>query len=286
MIKEQIREYLEYCERVRGMSMVTVATKRNVLERFVRVTGAERMEEVDDVKMHKWVSQLKMSGASARSINVYNSVVVAMVKYCREIGVAVPVNLALVVRMKETVVARGYYTAEEVMRAVAAALSLGDTQTALMISVMFETGMRISEACRMRACEITGRRVQFVGKGRKAREVYMTEATAAEVARFVREKGIHEGYVWRMSEVGLMHDGLEPLTTQTVRGRMRRAFLAAGLSGFYPHALRHSFATDLQRRGASVAEIKEMMGHANIATTERYLHGLDGRMRELFDRYR
>ena len=67
---------------------------------------------------------------------------------------------------------------------------------------------------------------------------------------------------------------------------MTLAFLNAGFEGFYPHVLRHSFATNLQRRGASVAEIKEMMGHSSIATTERYLHEFEGRMEELFEKYR
>ena len=62
-------------------------------------------------------------------------------------------------------------------------------------------------------------------------------------------------------------------------------FLRAGFEGFYPHALRHSFATNLQMKGATVSEIKEMIGHSSVATTERYLHGFDGRLKELFDRY-
>ncbi len=60
----------------------------------------------------------------------------------------------------------------------------------------------------------------------------------------------------------------------------------AGFYDFYPYALRHSFATDLQVGGASVAEIKEMIGHENIAMTERYFHGFEGRLEELFDKYR
>ena len=77
----------------------------------------------------------------------------------------------------------------------------------------------------------------------------------------------------------------EPPTPSTIRKKLKRAFLKAGFKDFYPHALRHSFATNLQSKGASVAEIKEMMGHASIATTERYLHGFDGKLRELFEKY-
>ena len=70
-----------------------------------------------------------------------------------------------------------------------------------------------------------------------------------------------------------------------MRRRLREPFYAAGFTDFYPHALRHSFATHLQQRGASVAEIKEMLGHESIATTERYLHSFDGKLEQLFNKY-
>ena len=116
-----------------------------------------------------------------------------------------------------------------------------------------------------------------MGKGGKFREVYMSADTASGLSRFLKGR---EGYVW-----GLDAFNGEPPTVNMVRKRMSAAFLAAGFEGFYPHALRHSFATNLQFKGASVAEIKEMMGHSSIATTERYLHGFEGRLRELFDKY-
>ena len=194
----------------------------------------------------------------------------------------VPVNLAMVAKLKGERGRREFYTAEEISRVLAYA----DEQTGLMIRVMFETGMRIAELCRLRREDFDGRRVRFVGKGWKMREVYVTEGTLRLLGDFWRRQGVTTGYLWRVSEVGEMADGCGPLSTQTVRKYLRRPFAEAGFVGFYPHALRHSFATDLQRRGASVAEIKEMIGHASVATTERYLHGFEGRMRELFDKYR
>lgn len=67
---------------------------------------------------------------------------------------------------------------------------------------------------------------------------------------------------------------------------MRAAFKRCGFDDFYPHALRHSFGTDIQRKGADIMVIKEMMGHSNVATTERYIHGFEGQLQLLFDTYR
>ena len=158
-----------------------------------------------------------------------------------------------------------------------------DCETGLMIRIMFETGMRIAELTRLRIDNFDGRRVRFVGKGKKMREVYVTDATLALMSEYVMKNGV-TGYLWSVCDDGLTCNG-EPPTINTIRTRLKQAFERAGFSGFYPHALRHSFATNLQLKGASVAEIKEMIGHSSVATTERYLHGFEGRLEELFDKY-
>lgn len=259
--------------------------KRSVLARFVRVTGVSEVGEITNEVVNRWTRYLAERGARATSVNVYNSVVVGLVRYYREMGVLVPINLALVVKMKGEQEERRYYTAEEVSAVVEGALAVGDEVVALQITMMFETGMRIAELVGLRMGDFggyDGRRVRFVGKGRRLREVYVTVTTREWVTRYMERHGISgDGFLWSYASM----NG-EPPTVNTVRLRLQRAFSRAGFSGFYPHALRHSFATDLQRRGASVVEIKEMIGHSSVATTERYLHGMDGKMRELFERYR
>lgn len=274
-IKEQVEDYLNYCEKVRRMSPATMWTKRNILKRFVAGTGIRNLGELTNDIFNEWVKNELGRGVSARSINTYNATVLAMVRYCRGLGVAVPLKVTLVQKLKEGEVRRRFYTAAEIERV----LEYADTETGLMIKIMFETGMRIAEITRMRVMDIDGRRIRFVGKGKKPREVYMRESTRRELFEYIMRRGLAR-CVWG--------DGLngESPTVETVRKRLRRPFYAAGFDDFYPHALRHSFATDLQVRGASVAEIKEMIGHENIATTERYLHGFEGRLEELFDKYR
>ncbi len=274
-IKEQVEGYLDYCEKVRGMSPATMWTKRNILKRFVEATGIRNLSELNNEIFNKWVADEMKRSVSARSINTYNATICAMVRYYVGLGVTVPLKIALVQKLKEGQVRRRFYTAEEIEQV----LDYADIETALMIKIMFETGMRIAEMTRMRVADIEGRRIRFIGKGRKLREVYMRENTSRELKLYIEKRGVL-GYVWGVKLCD------EPPTVATVRKRLRRPFYAAGFSDFYPHALRHSFATDLQMRGASVAEIKEMIGHESVATTERYLHGFEGRLEELFDKYR
>lgn len=274
-IKEQVEDYLNYCEKVRGMSSATMWTKRNILKRFIEGTGIKSLSDFTNDVFNEWVRSEMGRGVSARSVNTYNATIIAMVQYCKSLGVAVPLRVALVQKLKEGEARRRFYTAAEIGKV----LEYADIETGLMIKIMFETGMRIAELTRMRVDDIDGRRIRFVGKGNKPREVYMREGTRRELFKYLKRRD-RMGCVWGEGVNG------ESPTVETVRKRLRRPFYAAGFYDFYPHALRHSFATDLQVRGASVAEIKEMIGHENIATTERYLHGFEGRLEELFDKYR
>lgn len=273
-IKKQINDYLEYCEKVRGMSSITTQTKRNILDRFVRITEVEDLHNLTNEIFNIWVADLTERGVTPQSINTYNAAIMAMVRYYIGIGINIPLQLSLVGKLREGNVRRQFYTVTEIETAI----SCANFETGLMIEIMFETGMRIAELTHLKVSDFTGRRIQFIGKGRKPREVYIRQDTLCKLSRFMEHRGITSGHLFATMNG-------EPPTVATIRKRLRRPFLQAGLEGFYPHALRHSFATNLQLKGASVEEIKEMMGHESIATTERYLHGFEGRLEELFDKY-
>ncbi len=275
-IEKQVLRYLNYCEKVRGMSPVTIHFKGFVIGKFIEVTDLRSLKRLDNEMFNKWVLRELEDGVSARSLNTYNAVILAMVRYFIESGIIIPLNIRLIKSLGEKKSERKFYTREEIEKVVKSS----DYVTGLMIRVMFETGMRIAELTRVRISDFQGRKVKFIGKGKKTREAYISEETYILLCRYIKEYKISD-YLWGFKAV----NG-EPPTVNTVRNMLKEAFRIAGFEGFYPHALRHSFATNLQIKGASVIEIKEMMGHESVATTERYLHGFDGRLEELFEKYR
>ncbi|MBQ2695120.1 tyrosine-type recombinase/integrase [Candidatus Saccharibacteria bacterium] len=274
-INRQIAEYFDYCEKVRCMSPATLIAKRSVINCFIRATKITNVNQITNEIFNNWMKEEQNQGVSSRTLNTYNSAIITMVKYFRSARIDIPLNLALVKKLKEGNIRRKFYTEEE----IATALLYADTTTSLIIRIMFETGMRIAEITHLRLRNIDGQRINFIGKGNKPREVYITQQTQQDLAYYISENDITD-YVWSWLPTST------PPAVATVRLWLKKAFTDAGMPDFYPHSLRHSFATDLQRRGASVAEIKEMIGHESIATTERYLHGFEGRMEELFKKYR
>ena len=67
-IRKQVEDYLNYCEKVRGMSPATMWAKRNILKRFIEVTKIRNLEELDNSVFNEWVENEKRRGVSARSI--------------------------------------------------------------------------------------------------------------------------------------------------------------------------------------------------------------------------
>lgn len=273
-IFEQIEQYLAYCARVRNMSAETVKHKRYALGAFAQKTRLKNLEQLDNAALDRFIAG-EMERCKATTVNLKIAQVVALVRFYQEGGAPIPLKLALVKKAKEEPVRRRYYTKREIARA----LRKADKMEWLLIKISFDAGLRIAELTNLRLRNIHGRELRFIGKGRRLRETYIERETAERLQEWIREREVVD-YLWVNQNSG------RRFAAETLRVRMKKAFSRAGFSDFYPHALRHSFATDIQNKGATILELKEMLGHANVATTQIYIHGLEGRMRKVWEKYR
>ena len=280
-ITHQINKYLDYCQNIRQMSPATINNKENILRRFVNFTQITDISNLTNNNFNVYIKRLFECGAYESSVNIYISTVVSFVKFYRNTGLFVPLNLNLLPHFKTYQKTRKFYTKDEIKKA----LECASEPENLMIQIMFETGMRIAELVNLKVANFENNKIVFIGKGSKKREVYITPITLEKLNEYFSANQIKSGYVWCVSS-GLKTVNGEPPTVTTIRKNLQKIFKMAGFGGFYPHALRHSFATNLQENGATIPEIKEMMGHSSIATTERYLHGFDGQLEKLFEKYR
>lgn len=279
MINRQINQYLNHCRTIRQMSVTTIKNKRDILYRFLRVTEIKNIEDLDDEKLNFYIKKLS-SKTKISSLNTYLSTIISFVKFQQNSGVQINLNFNNLPRFKNTKTTRKFYTKSE----IAKVLKHVKEPENLMVKIMFETGMRISELANLKIENLENNKISFVGKGGKPREVYLKTETAENLKYYLKNHKIENGYAWCIVDNVKTLDGRPP-TVATIRKNLQKVFKRAGFDDFYPHALRHSFATNLQKNGASVPEIKEMMGHSSIATTERYLHGFDGQLEALFKKY-
>ncbi|QJU09921.1 site-specific integrase [Candidatus Saccharibacteria bacterium oral taxon 488] len=277
-IYAQIEEYLDYC-RARQFTKQTMDTKTRVLTKFAELELVDDMQELTNRDINKWMS-MQSSGVatgnivSGRTINSRLNHIVAFIKYLRDMDYDISVKTRLIEPAKEKPPRRSWFTREQIERV----LKNAKPMEKLLISLTFDSGLRATELRNLRLKNINGREMNIVGKGNKAGTVFMTPRTRLWMNEWIDNKGITD-YLWPSPAYG---DG-RPYSIDELRYRMRREFERAGIEGFYLHAMRHSFATDIQTRGASISQAQRLLRHSNSATTEVYLHALDNGMIGVYD---
>jgi integrase/recombinase XerD len=153
-----------------------------------------------------------------------------------------------------------------------------------LAELLYGAGLRVSEAVGLdkQSVDLENRLVRCVGKGNKERVVPVGREAGEALRRYLARGRPYLDKRHRPELFLNAHGG--PLTRAGVFLILRRLAERAGLEPerIHPHLLRHSFATHLLEGGADLRAVQEMLGHADLATTELYTHVSDRRRRELY----
>ncbi len=140
-----------------------------------------------------------------------------------------------------------------------------------ILETIYASGLRVSELCSLSIYDVHDKVVKVMGKGRKERLVPIGEQAIAAIDHYL----IHYRSQFESEEnltLFLTKKG-KPLGRGAVWKMIKRYAAEAGITkNISPHTLRHSFATHLLDNGADLRVIQEMLGHANISSTDRYTH--------------
>jgi integrase/recombinase XerD len=141
-----------------------------------------------------------------------------------------------------------------------------------MIELLYASGLRISELAnaRLENFNFEERMVRVTGKGNKTRIVPVGRKACEALAAYLSSERPKLVKPRSSSEIFLSERGTK-LTTARIWQIVKKHARHAGLD-IYPHLLRHSFATHLLGNGADLRIIQEMLGHADISTTQVYTH--------------
>jgi integrase/recombinase XerD len=153
-----------------------------------------------------------------------------------------------------------------------------------LVELLYGAGLRVSEAVSLDrpSVDLENRLVRCIGKGGKERIVPIGREATEALRRYLARGRPHLDRRHR-PELFLNAQG-GPLTRAGAFLILRKLAEKAGLEPerIHPHLLRHSFATHLLEGGADLRSVQEMLGHADLATTELYTHVSDRRRRELY----
>jgi integrase/recombinase XerD len=172
-------------------------------------------------------------------------------------------------------------------------LNQPDTKTALgvrdraMLELLYAAGLRVSELVSLRTNDINLQSGYLVstGKGSKERIIPFGESARIKTEEYlnnVRPQLLKGG---KVPELFLSRFGRK-MTRQAFWKIIKKHALSAGIkTNLSPHSLRHSFATHLLAGGADLRAVQQMLGHADISTTQIYTHIMKDRLREVYDKF-
>jgi integrase/recombinase XerD len=236
--------------------------------------------------LEQWIAELRARGLAATTIARRTAAARSFFRHQQLLGARddnPAAGLTLPRRQRRLPRTLSPGEAERLIEAAA-----GTTPRALrdgaLVELLYGAGLRVSEAVGLErgGVDLEQRIVRVVGKGDKERIVPIGRAAVEALRRYLARGRPHLDRRHR-PELFLNARG-GPLTRAGAFLILRRLAATAGLEAgrVHPHLLRHSFATHLLEGGADLRSVQEMLGHADLATTELYTHVSDRRRRELY----
>ncbi len=157
-----------------------------------------------------------------------------------------------------------------------------------ILETFFSTGLRLSELCKLnRTIDLERGEVSVRGKGDKLRVVFLSDrAKKAIKAYLAKRTDVEEALFVSLTKTPKVksHESkvIGRINPRAVERLVEHAAVAAGIpKRIHPHQLRHGFATDLLMNGADLRSVQELLGHANISTTQIYTHLTNKELREI-----
>jgi integrase/recombinase XerC len=274
--QESFINYLRYEKRYSHLTATAYKKDLDQFEEFfVQTVGDFNVEGINDKIARKWVISLMDKGFSPRTVNKKISALKSFYKYLLRQGVLTENKLVNIILPKVRKKLPQFIDEKRLDHLLDDGFFGNDFEAIrdkLIISMLYGTGVRLSELMHLRDVDIyVGEYlIKVLGKRNKERiipyprslnlliEQYKAERTqlfgAPVECFFLTSKGkpIYEKLIYR-----IVFKNLAMVTTNNKKS---------------PHVLRHSFATHLLNRGADLNAVKEMLGHANLSATQVYTH--------------
>ena len=272
--------------RVRELSPHTLNQYRIFLERFAHYCGLCHFDDVREVNLphvldfRKQLDHRKGPGGKPNSVTYRNRHVRAVrmlfrLLFKRELILS---NLAVQIpEYKDPIkLPRGIMDKDQVKRLLQAAYMTTPTgfRDRTIFEVLYSTGIRGGELCALTLynLDLPARMVRVLGKGRKERVVPIGKVACSYLAEYIKTvRPILLGD--KQSSIVFVTAGGEGFKTNNLRQQFILHRDRAELGDIYTvHSLRHTCATEMLKGGASIRHVQELLGHADIQTTQIYTH--------------
>ncbi len=286
-----VDEFLYYLVVERGLAENTLSSYNSDLKQFIRYLNKSQIKSFTKVTrglLVAYIVKMQQQGKSPATISQHLAAMKSFYNFLQQerlVEVNPTANLELPRQPKKLPMV---LTVEEIERL------LGQPRTDIpaglrdkaMLELFYATGLRVSEMLQLNVdmVNLSGEFVRCMGKGSRERVVPMGQIACFHVRTYLEngrgklvKKTIEPALFVNQHGRRLSRQGCWKI----IKGYAKAANIKKSIT---PHTLRHSFATHLLENGADLRSVQELLGHADIGTTQIYTHLTKKKIREIYDK--
>ncbi len=280
MVKGNLQSFIQYLSSERKLAHSTLESYERDISKFLEYLQSRHIVEIQDSRkldIREYFAELQKLGRATATLSRFMVSIRAYYQYLlRERLIEIDPSLQIEIPKLEKKFPR-ILTVQEVERLLETPrlISPSGTRDKAMLELLYATGMRVTELVSLNIDDLhfdTGY-IRCLGKSDKQRMIPVSDIAIRCLSRYLHEMRPQMLKHKRVPDaLFLSHLGLR-MTRQGFWKILKRYSKEVGiLKSITPHTLRHSFAAHLVDNGADLRSVQEMLGHADISTTQMYMH--------------
>ncbi len=263
----------------------TILNYKLDLQDFNKFLAGTALEKVDYLALRKYLAVLKEKGLGSRSVGRRLSALRSFFRFLSREGHIKTNPMLMLSSPKLDKHLPSFMTEEEVSKLIESAFAKNEKdllglRDRAVLEVFYSSGLRISELAglNLEDVDFIGGIVKIRGKGKKERIAPIGEAALTAIRKYLERRK-------KQVDAVFLNKNSRRITTRGIRDIVVKYLRVAGIKpGVSPHTFRHSFATHLLNRGADLRTVQELLGHANLSTTQIYTHLTTEKLKSVYDK--
>lgn len=254
----------------------TKATYICILEDFIKSIKADTVSDLDILVIDNFIDTLSLKSYKPKTIKNKIVVIRSFIKFLYSKNL-IDIRPEAIEIPRTVEVEANFLDEKEQFALIKSARNLRDKA---LIMTILSSGLRASEILNLKEDDLYRRSlIVSRGKGGKPRVTFIDPLTEKSIREYHHKREVDSVFVFTNS-FG------KPLSRQYLSRMISETALRAGIKKrVSAHTLRHSFATNMLRKGARIEDVQPLMGHSNISTTRLYMHFTNEYLRERYDMF-
>lgn len=285
-----LQPFVDYLRFEKRYSVHTIRSYQDDLLQFFHFINQNFappvLQEISPMQVRSWLASLKEASLSSRSINRKLSSLKSFFKYQVRTGILEQTPLTNVIAPKSGKRLPVFVPETDLAKLLNTLQSSADDWKSLnarmLLTLFYFTGMRLSELINLKERQVdkSNKTIKILGKGNKERVLPVSGELLALIEEYTtakrKEFGNNEEFLLVTEKGKKIYPKYAYLLTRQYLGTIKT------LEKTSPHVLRHSFATHLTNQGAPLNAVKELLGHASLASTQVYTHNTIEKLKEVY----